>query len=444
MIEGDRVLLAKRYDMRILALTAKNLFETLDLELEFFNDLNLLVGINGSGKTTALSVIDWLLTPNLMKLATQTYDHLSLTLVHENQEFTITADKSDTELSVGIKTTGDTFAPISVKIDPENPRDQTEERYRGLTPEDHEEKAWSFLQRLKKPTVVSLERTITAEVDDEIYHEAARQRTSRRNRTTITPLGHVQEIFGQQYADFRTIALENDARLKSRIILTALHSPDSDEPDLSNFQMPLESTEQLETKVKGYLASSIPSEDVERNVGRFFNYFRSLGDEIEKSAEKSGKVVNLIQAQFSRVDQLARAFKEFEENNATAFSRLNEYLTSVNLFLKDSGKLIIADDSRGRLVFRELRDGIPFGPNRPINKLSSGETQIIILFALMAFEADKNSIFIVDEPELSLHPKWQSEFMSSFLKLCPSSSQVLVATHSPEIVAGRKSACVFL
>lgn len=91
----------------------------------------------------------------------------------------------------------------------------------------------------------------------------------------------------------------------------------------------------------------------------------------------------------------------------------------------------------------ELKNGHLVGPFRPISKLPSGETQIIILFALMAFEASESSIFIVDEPELSLHPKWQSDFMHSFLSLCPSGAQVPVATHSPEIVAGRKSSCVF-
>lgn len=430
--------------MRIFSVTATKLFGTLDLDLKFFSDLNLLIGINGSGKTTVLTVIDWLLTPNLMKLATQDFDRLTLTLLHESKEYTIFADKTETELLVGIETEDDSFDPIRVEIDPHNPTHRSEEHYRNLSPEDHEKKAWSFLHKLKKPTVVSLERTITAEIEDEVYYGSETQRPSRRGRSRVTPLEHVQKIFRQQYAEYRMIELENDALLKSQIILTALHCPDSDELAQPSLHMPPERAETLEAKVKGYLASSIPSENVETLVEQFFNYFRSLRDEVDKSAEKSGKVVDLIQAQFSRVDQLARAFRTFEESNAKAFYRLNKYMNSVNMFLKDSGKMVFADDSHGRIVFRELSNGEPFGPNRPISKLSSGETQIIILFALMAFEADKDSVFIVDEPELSLHPKWQSDFMNGFLNLCPSGLQVLVATHSPEIVAGRKKSCVFL
>lgn len=224
--------------------------------------------------------------------------------------------------------------------------------------------------------------------------------------------------------------------------MTALHSPDSEDLSSTGFQIPKESTEQLEKKVKEYLSASIPLENVRQRVEQYFSYFRSLGQEVDKSSQTSGKVVDLIQSQFSRVDQLARAFKEFEESNAAAFNRLSEYLKSVNLFLKDSGKSVVADDNTGRLVFTELKNGNSVGNYRPIQKLSSGETQIIILFALMAFEATESSIFIVDEPELSLHPKWQTDFMDSFLRLRPNKTQVLVATHSPEIVAGRKSSCV--
>lgn len=429
--------------MHLKSLSINNLYGTLNLHLTFFDDLSLLVGINGSGKTSALSVIDWLLTPNLPKLAVNLFDRLALKLELRGEVYEIIATRSENEVLIYIECAHDKFDPISININSNDPSHDDEDRYRGLRPEEHEIKAWNFLNDLKKPTVVSLERTITAEVEDEVYYERHQPRSRRSMKRRTTPLSHIQEVFGQRYAEYRKIARENDSHLKSRIILTALHSPDFDEPAFKKFQMPQESTEQLESKVKGYLAASISQENVEIHVSRFFNYFRSLSLEVEKSADKSGKVVDLIQSQFSRVEQLARAFNEFEESNALAFKRLSQYLNAVNLFLKDSGKMIHADDSRGRLVFTELKDGSPVGPYRPIEKLSSGETQIIILFALMAFEASANSVFIVDEPEISLHPKWQTDFMKSFLELCPSNAQVLVATHSPEIVAGRKSYCVF-
>ena len=45
----------------------------------------------------------------------------------------------------------------------------------------------------------------------------------------------------------------------------------------------------------------------------------------------------------------------------------------------------------------------------------------------------KNGIFIVDEPELSLHLTWQKLFIEQTLKI-NNNIQLIFATHSPEIV----------
>lgn len=427
--------------MRIISLKAKNLYGSLDLNLKFYDDLNLLVGINGSGKTSALSIIDWLLGLNLPKLASHSFDYISVNIDLDGKYYHIYAEHRNSTLFVGIDCAYRNFEPISVKIHENHSDHENGELYKGLGPEKHEIESWDFLQSIKKPTIVSLERTMTAEIDEEIYYDPGKMRR-RRSASNNTPLEHIQDIFMQQYAAYRYIAIHNDSQLKSRIILTALHSPDSDEPSFSSFQMPLESADQLEEKVKGYLSASIPTEDVEYQVSRFFQYFKTLEREVGATREISQKFKDLIYSQFSRVEQLARAFNTFEKDNAEAFSRLGQYLNAVNLFLKDSGKELAVDNSRGKLVFYKTRSGVRFGKSKPIDKLSSGETQIIIIFAIVAFEADEDSVFIVDEPELSLHPKWQTDFMNSFLNLCPPKSQLFVATHSPEIVAERKSSCV--
>ena len=46
-------------------------------------------------------------------------------------------------------------------------------------------------------------------------------------------------------------------------------------------------------------------------------------------------------------------------------------------------------------------------------------------------------MFIVDEPELSLHLEWQLEFVDTLLELNPD-IQLIFATHSPEIIGKRR------
>lgn len=46
----------------------------------------------------------------------------------------------------------------------------------------------------------------------------------------------------------------------------------------------------------------------------------------------------------------------------------------------------------------------------------------------------RNVIFIADEPELSLHVKWQEKLINAIRELNPN-AQLIIATHSPDIVA---------
>jgi predicted ATPase len=65
--------------------------------------------------------------------------------------------------------------------------------------------------------------------------------------------------------------------------------------------------------------------------------------------------------------------------------------------------------------------------------LSSGEKQLLILLSEVLLQKQTPSIFITDEPELSLHVSWQEKLVSS-LRSLNSQAQIIAATHSPDIV----------
>jgi ABC-type cobalamin/Fe3+-siderophores transport system ATPase subunit len=81
-----------------------------------------------------------------------------------------------------------------------------------------------------------------------------------------------------------------------------------------------------------------------------------------------------------------------------------------------------------------------FGKRMPIEKLSSGEKQIVFRggFLLRNQKTTEGSVVLIDEPEISLHPKWQLEIMTFlknlFMKDGKQTSQLIVATHSPFII----------
>jgi len=74
----------------------------------------------------------------------------------------------------------------------------------------------------------------------------------------------------------------------------------------------------------------------------------------------------------------------------------------------------------------------------PIDVLSSGQLEIFMLAGGRALEEFKEGVILIDEPELHLDPQWHRTLLKALLYLKPD-SQILVATHSPEIFDSVKS-----
>ena len=78
---------------------------------------------------------------------------------------------------------------------------------------------------------------------------------------------------------------------------------------------------------------------------------------------------------------------------------------------------------------------------RPISALSSGERQLLVMLAHLSLNPSLtgSGVFIVDEPELSLHIDWQEKFVEAITEANPK-VQVILATHSPAIILDRVDA----
>lgn len=71
-------------------------------------------------------------------------------------------------------------------------------------------------------------------------------------------------------------------------------------------------------------------------------------------------------------------------------------------------------------------------------ELSSGEYHMYSSILGLGFGMSESSVVLIDEPENSLHPQWQQEFMDSIFRVCAQTltqGHVVVCTHSPLIVS---------
>lgn len=70
--------------------------------------------------------------------------------------------------------------------------------------------------------------------------------------------------------------------------------------------------------------------------------------------------------------------------------------------------------------------------------LSSGERAYALTVLALSFCVNDNSVSIFDEPENSLHPKWQSNIMKDMwdiISKVSNGSKLIVATHSPLVIS---------
>lgn len=97
----------------------------------------------------------------------------------------------------------------------------------------------------------------------------------------------------------------------------------------------------------------------------------------------------------------------------------------------------------GLLYFREISF---YKENSELLKidfrnLSSGQQAILNILIGISSVINDNSLICIDEPEISLHPEWQEEIIEklqiAFKEI--TGCHFLIATHSPQVVAGLKS-----
>ncbi|HBH7050641.1 TPA: ATP-binding protein [Morganella morganii] len=116
---------------------------------------------------------------------------------------------------------------------------------------------------------------------------------------------------------------------------------------------------------------------------------------------------------------------------------LNKFISTINGLLTD--KEIRFQLSQGFLIINRFGDVL-----QPA-QLSSGEQQLLLLFCYVLVARDTPSIFMIDEPEISLNIKWQRIIINSLLDITDGANiQFIFASHSLEIISQHRHRVVKL
>ena len=428
----------------------KNLHGHISGELQFHSGENFIVGINGCGKTTVLNFMKYMLSPSFPDLFTTYHETAQIQFVHAEKLYTLTStmkeddNKNDIhEYTIWGEELG--FHPIVTRL-AMNPRsilnsskrNELYMHYRTYSPSPEEMDTWKFLNgEVPEPVFVGLDREFG---NISIRDMQERERMEfERHREPSGRTRSIDAIVRDAFNSYKSERIKLNTKLNADIVGASFGSIISHEVldfgETPSTEVDLDKIENLEKKIRQFgdpksslYIETFGTKTVRDSAAKFIAALKSL----VKEGEEDRLLYLLNSQQFERIASMLELFENYEQDILEKKERVNVFVSNVSKFLEDSGKRIEFNEDTGDLYFLLPNDA----KRLVISDLSSGERQIVILFAYFAFSSLEGQPIIVDEPELSLHVHWQSMFMEAVKDLLPSNSQAIMATHSPDICGG--------
>lgn len=384
--------------MKIKSFEVQKLFGQYDFKKDFNSDLNILSGRNGAGKTTALKLMWYLISGNFDKAVAE-IKFKSAKITTDEYELKVSIDLNNQENPL--------FSEISffnsggIKVD---------EKFIEFNKKIKDQKVdWFLTQYIGSsfffPTFRMIEGGFTTEKYD-IKHDVLKEFYLKINNNEggfveiEDALKKVSNSLNNRDHNFITsISANNIDNLlvkKYASIITDVNTNQTELLDSLNKQV------ELYNQIKEVFDSTNSSESTSLD-----QKIVSLQKNIQGLKEKLVKIRQPI-------NQVEKMVSRFFSNKDIIFGGKIQFIPkAVKQELLNSNSTI--DISKYTLF---------------TNNLSAGEKQLLTFISYNAFY--DNSIFFIDEPELSLHADWQ-RILFRMLKQQNSTNQFIISTHSPFI-----------
>jgi len=155
------------------------------------------------------------------------------------------------------------------------------------------------------------------------------------------------------------------------------------------------------------------------------------------------KNIKYMKVNANNVDNIEEYISDYYIDLAEKKDSFSKALKEIQSFIKKSlnglelnFNISKIDYKIKKVYFKKDDSGVEFG----IDELSTGEKTLVSKVLSLFFNQIKNQIILIDEPELSLHPRWQSKILKIYEKFAlENNCQIIIATHSPHIIASAKN-----
>ena len=437
-----------RYPSPITKIEILGLHGFQNISAQFDNSIKILVDENGTGKTTVLYLLVNLLTGKFTKLSRYNFEKISVWF--ENAQVSVTSEEISTRIDI----------PLSLR------------RLEGRIPQKFLLEIIDDASRLpysqwRRSDIVEMIREDFGISPHRLYEHLSRDRRSsflgERNY-----YGHQKSLFEESFAKQENELEQKLNTIRESFPYTILYFPTyrlveenaknlsfmSDKPSkIGNHALQFGMTsvedrfleitddirkssvewysringQMLEQLVNGIESGSIDYSSVERPEALSIVLNR-IGDNI--SEENKSAIIDLVssgQIESSKYTALAyflsNLIKIYEQQRAND-DAIKEFIKVTNSYLDD--KQIIYDESKLEIFSINQRTQ----KRLALEKLSSGEKQIISIFSRLYLGNPKPYAVFFDEPELSLSIEWQKKLLQDIVD-SDRCEFLLAATHSP-------------
>ena len=444
--------------MKLITFYVENMRGYITKKILFRNSVTFLIGINGSGKTTVLKLLNGLLKPSLKDLVEIEFSYLKLELEDNQSKNTfLYCRKEEGKINIGYI---DGLKEENYYIDVSRYLllSKSKENY-SLEDEELERMYMDFsatnvykcIRKISMPVILGLNRTYSL------------QRPIMRNRSISFPIQYEsdkKDDMAKALMKVQSLVYDyilETARRQSKLseefkdkVYDEMLSPLDNDSFKSNWSKDYKklqeakaalsklSNDESQTKITRKISEFI---DVfERNINEYVNSINNTQSVLPNIQHDKAMHLLMLSFQLNKIKKIAEYAKENSDKISDLRSPITRFVNSVNMFFEEGGKNIMVAGNGDIIVMNKRRKN----KKMQVEELSSGEKQIIILMAYLAFKVDgrRQRIYIVDEPEVSLHITWQERFVDALLEACPD-GQFILATHSPSIISRkeRRSMC---
>jgi len=186
--------------------------------------------------------------------------------------------------------------------------------------------------------------------------------------------------------------------------------------------------EHYEIKTKKYISVGFNSINISQAVDKAIP--GNLSSEFPETYYFQAGQLNQKQAKETILNYVDKLIYQQDKKSSEAYEMVQTLLQE--LFLDFDLQIQFKGISQNREIFFQNSSNKQIS----IDELSSGEQELITKSFSLYLSDIKNSIILVDEPEGSMHPNWQSRIALIYQKLASeNNNQIILATHSPHIVS---------